>query len=73
MTPEARTLLSVRGDAVQTVAPDEAVLYCSLSAVGDTKAHAVAAVGPALEALTTELGSMGGHARSADNARRCTR
>jgi hypothetical protein len=53
-------LLSVRGEARVTVAPDFVVLSGVLRATQDTKAEALEVAAAGLSQLTTELGSLGG-------------
>ena len=53
-------LLSVRGEARVTVAPDFVVLNGVLRATQDTKAEALEVVAAGLSQLTSELGSLGG-------------
>jgi uncharacterized protein len=50
----------VRGDARQTVPPDSAVLAGQVVATRSSKQEAVRAVATALDALTSELASLGG-------------
>lgn len=53
-------LLSVRGEARVTVAPDFGVLNGVLRATQDTKAEALEVAAAGLSQLTSELGSLGG-------------
>jgi hypothetical protein len=53
-------LLSVRGEARVTVAPDFVVLNGVLRATQDTKAEALEVAAAGLNQLTTDLGSLGG-------------
>jgi uncharacterized protein YggE len=53
-------LLSVRGEARVTVAPDFGVFNGALRATQDTKAEALEVAAAGLSQLTSELGSLGG-------------
>src|SRR6185437_8742349 len=63
------TLLSVRGEAQRTVAPDQAAIWCSASSVADSPSAATAAVTGTLTALTGELAGLGGQALTPDTSR----
>ncbi|MBO0811916.1 MAG: SIMPL domain-containing protein [Microlunatus sp.] len=63
------TLVSVRGDARLTVAPDLAVLTGVLRTTRDTKVAALQAAAAELGRLTDELGSLGGVPLTVDAAR----
>ncbi|MGW5363016.1 SIMPL domain-containing protein [Actinopolymorpha pittospori] len=69
MDEQRTTLVSVRGEARMTVAPDFGVLNGTLEATEDTKPAALAAVAGALGQLTDALGSLGGVPRTADSQR----
>lgn len=62
-------LLSVRGEAQRTVAPDSATLHSALSVVGDTKPQALQKATIALDALIATLRELGGAPRTAENAK----
>lgn len=59
-TGDAHTLLSVRGEAQRTVAPDQATIWCSATGVAGTAAEATRIVSDVLTALTGELAGLGG-------------
>ena len=60
MSDDNEVLLSVRGEARQTVAPDVAVLAGSITATRSSKADAIRATASALDNLTAELVRLGG-------------
>jgi uncharacterized protein YggE len=66
---DAQTLLSVRGEAQRTVAPDQATIWCSAAGVAATPAEATKMVSDTLTALTGELASLGGQPLTPDTAR----
>jgi uncharacterized protein YggE len=68
-TDDAHTLLSVRGQALRTVAPDQASLWCFAEAVADSPGGATAAVNGILTALTGELAGLGGQPLTPDTGR----
>jgi uncharacterized protein YggE len=68
-TDDAHTLLSVRGEAQRTVAPDQATIWCSAAGVAATPAEAARAVTDTLIALTGELAGLGGRPLTPDTAR----
>jgi uncharacterized protein YggE len=68
-TDDAPTLLSVRGEAQRTVAPDQATIWCSAAGVAATAAEATKMVSDTLAALTGELASLGGQPLTADTTR----
>lgn len=69
MTDEPTTLLSVRGDAHLEVAPDEATLVCTVSALEDDKAAALRVLGRRIDAATGALRDLGGVVRGVDERR----
>jgi uncharacterized protein YggE len=60
MNHDDDVLLSVRGEARQTVAPDVAVLVGSITATRSSKADAIQATALVLDNLTAELVGLGG-------------
>jgi uncharacterized protein YggE len=66
---EARTLLSVRGEAQRTVAPDGVAISCAVSATEGTKRAAAAAASEALGHLLADLTALGGRVLSVDTPR----
>jgi uncharacterized protein len=66
----AGPLLSVRGDARLTVAPDSAVLNGMIELSRESKAAAVQAASRALDGLTADLASLGAVALDVDTERR---
>jgi uncharacterized protein YggE len=66
----AGPLLSVRGDARQTVTPDYVILAGTIEVAGDSKPEAVRAAAAALDGLTTGLASLGGVALTVETGRR---
>ena len=69
MTESTLPLLSVRGEARRTVAPDSATLHGAVTAVAPSKPEALSKVGAALDALTEELGKVGGTPRTTETER----
>lgn len=69
MSEPAGPLLSVRGDARQTVAPDYVILAGTIEVAGDAKPEAVRAAAAALDGLTAGLASLGGVALTAETGR----
>ncbi|MGH8862310.1 MAG: SIMPL domain-containing protein [Jatrophihabitantaceae bacterium] len=63
------TVLSVRGHASLTVAPDEAVVSCQLRTVGPDKAAALGTASAALEAVVAVLAGLGGTVLPSDGRR----
>jgi uncharacterized protein YggE len=59
-TEDAHTLLSVRGEAQRTVAPDQATIWCAAVSIADSPGQAAAAVTDTLSALIGELAGLGG-------------
>jgi uncharacterized protein YggE len=55
-----QTVLSVRGEARRTIAPDYAVLHCALSATAGSKPDALAQLRAAQHALIGSLTGLGG-------------
>lgn len=66
---EEGVLLSVRGDATRTVAPDVAAMTGSLEAADRSKAKALAAAAAAQQALLGDLAQLGGVPLKADTER----
>jgi uncharacterized protein YggE len=66
----AGPLLSVRGDARQTVPPDYVVLDGTIEVARDSKPDAVRAAAAALDGLTAGLVSLGGVALTVETERR---
>ncbi len=69
MTETSTALLSVRGEAQVTVAPDFSVLNGVLKATGDTKAAALEVAAAELHQLIDALGSLGGVPLSIESQR----
>ena len=69
MDDPTAALLSVRGEARVTVAPDFGVLDGTLEATEDTKPAALATVAVASRQLTDAVGSLGGVPRTAESQR----
>lgn len=69
MSEPAGPLLSVRGDARQTVAPDYAILAGPIELSRESKAAAVQAAAAALDRLTTDLASLGAVALGVETER----
>lgn len=59
-TPEARTVISVRGESQRFTAPDQVAIYVNVLATGDTKRAASSDVAGALAVVTAELAELGG-------------
>lgn len=70
MSDEGSLLLSVRGEARQTVPPDCAVLSATLAVTRDSKARALSASAAALERITAGLAALGGVVLGPDTGRR---
>jgi uncharacterized protein YggE len=64
-TPEAHTVISVRGESRRTTDPDQATMYLIVLATGDTKRAATSDVARALAAVTAELAGLGGESLTA--------
>jgi uncharacterized protein YggE len=62
-------LLSVRGEARQTVAPDSAVLRATITSTQGSKTEALRAAAVALDGLTADLAVRGGSALDASTGR----
>lgn len=69
MSDPSGPLLSVRGDARQTVAPDYVILAATVELSRAAKVEAARAVASSLDRLTAELTALGGVALSADTER----
>ncbi len=65
MSDPAGPLLSVRGDARLTVAPDYVILASTIESSRGSKGEAVRAAASALDHLTADLASLGGVALAA--------
>jgi len=70
MSDQDGPLLSVRGDARQTVAPDYVILAGAIESSQGSKAKALRAVAASLDRLTSDLASLGGVALGAETGRR---
>ena len=70
MSEPAGPLLSVRGDARQTVTPDYVILAGTIEVAGDSKPEAVRAAAAALAGLTAGLAALGGVALTVETGRR---
>jgi uncharacterized protein YggE len=70
MSDPAGPLLSVRGDARQTVAPDYVILAGVISSSQGSKEEALRAVASGLDHLTSGLASLGGLALGPETGRR---
>ncbi|HET6210251.1 MAG TPA: SIMPL domain-containing protein [Jatrophihabitans sp.] len=68
-TDDAHTLLSVRGQAQRTVAPDQANIWCFVENFAGTPGEAAGAVNGTLTALTGELAGLGGQPLTPDTTR----
>ncbi|HEY5455199.1 MAG TPA: SIMPL domain-containing protein [Acidothermaceae bacterium] len=66
MDAQRGLLLSVRGEAQVTVAPDFVVLFCPIVLTRNSKAQALADSAAALHRLTTDLAALGALALTAD-------
>jgi uncharacterized protein YggE len=62
-------VLSVRGDAQRTVAPDEATVSCAVNVLGDTKDEARAGAAASLDELTAGLVELGGQPLTPETSR----
>ncbi len=69
MTEPTLPLLSVRGEARQTVAPDSVTLHGAVTAVAPSKPEALGKAAAALDALTDVLRGLGGTPRTAETER----
>jgi uncharacterized protein YggE len=69
MTETITALVSVRGEARVTVAPDFAAMNGMLRVTRDTKPEAVAAAAAGLRRLTDDLGALGGVPLTPDSRR----
>ena len=69
MSEATETVLSVRGEARQTVEPDRVSLLGAVRLTADTKAEALRQVSAALAALTADLAELGGTALTAKTLR----
>jgi uncharacterized protein YggE len=63
------SLISVRGEARRTVAPDSASLYSTVTQVADSKGAASAAAGARVTELLAELAELGAQALTMDTMR----
>ena len=63
------TILSVRGEAYGTVAPDYVDLRCTLKAIAASKGEALAQLRQSQTTIIAELGRMGGTALAVDTER----
>lgn len=70
MSESSGPVLSVRGDARQTVPPDSALLRASITVIRGTKLEALDGAAQALAALTADLGALGAVPLTVANARR---
>jgi uncharacterized protein len=70
MSESAGVLLSVRGDARQTVAPDYGVLAAAIESGPESKESALRFAAAAQDRLTTDLASLGGVPLRQDTERR---
>jgi hypothetical protein len=70
MNETAAMVVSVRGEARRTVAPDSAVIAGTVAVTRQLKVEAVRAAAVALEALTADLAGLGGVALGVDTLRR---
>ncbi len=68
-TDNPQSLLSVRGEAQRTVAPDQATIWCSAAGVAANPGEATRMVSDTLAALTGELAGLGGQPLTPDTAR----
>lgn len=64
------TVLSVRGDARRTVAPDYVVLFSTVTVVRESTAQALRVAASAVDRLTADLASLGGVALDVASGRR---
>ena len=64
-TPDAHTVIAVRGESQRIVAPDQASIYVTLLTRGDTKRAAYSEVTRALGVVTAELAELGGEGLTA--------
>lgn len=69
MTEPDTPVLSVRGEARQTVTPDSVVLPGALTATGESKPEALREAAAALETLTADLRSLGAAPLTPDTER----
>jgi uncharacterized protein YggE len=66
---QARTALSVRGEAQRVVAADQATVFAAVTAVADSKQQAHAAVAKVLDDVVAALAELGGEVLGAGNTR----
>jgi len=59
-TPDAHTVISVRAESQRIAAPDQASIYLTVLAVGDTKSAAASEVARVLGVVTAQLAELGG-------------
>lgn len=69
MSDQGSLVLSVRGEARQTVPPDFAVLSATIAMSRDSKVHVLTASAAALDRLIADLGALGGVALGPDTGR----
>ncbi len=69
MTDPQGPVLSVRGVANRTVAPDYATIYAAVETVADSKVAALALAGRAVDQITAELSALGGRLQDAGSGR----
>src|SRR5262245_10663308 len=68
-TPEAHIVISVRGESQRIAAPDQAAIYLTVLATGDTKRTASSDVARVLAEVTSQLAELGGQSLTALTAR----
>jgi uncharacterized protein YggE len=66
---EQHSVLSVRGEAQRTVAPDQVSIFCAIASVASSKSVAMAEAARALSGATGRLAAAGGVALTVDTAR----
>ncbi len=59
-TPDAHTVISVRGESQRIAAPDQASIYLTVLAVGGTKSAAASDVARVVDLVTAQLTELGG-------------
>jgi uncharacterized protein YggE len=69
MTDPQGPVLSVRGVAHRTVAPDSATIYAAVETIADSKAAALVQAAEAVDLITADLRDLGGRAQEAGSAR----
>jgi uncharacterized protein len=69
MTDPQGPVLSVRGVAHRTVAPDSAAIYAAVETIAESKAAALAQAGEAVDLITADLRDLGGRAQDAESGR----